>query len=499
MSAASAWNWINDARDPNANDAWNWTSDAEWKATLAKDREVASKDFEETRREEEATLVEHVSAAAPTLPSTAVEHIASSALVANFSLEDAQAYKSEPFRRAVDLRRAASHAVKYVRKQFTTKTGFAMVDGVDLTAEECFVCPPFRQVERVLDIDSDTPDSFKWKEYLVRGLKDSEAMREVLSQPVNRVTIEHTGVKATRRFIIGSDGSWCEGFDAKNWVLRFWRSDMRVVRFNPGLDGKATNYTIEKVLPSVRVSGEGPVQREQRFVGSPAIRQTGTTFLFGGMEDEKFISYLQRRVQNRDGFNIQVHVIPYEPDLPELVKNLRETLYRMLAPDFQAVRTAAVEPTQSALAANEDTQIAPAAGEPTQPAAGEPTQPALAANEGTQDETTAALAAHAANAAIGVTTAPPPAPIGVPPQNRAEVTAWGGWSLQEWDEYDEWRFGQYQGTSFARNYRGQSWSLVNGAWRENNTPARGSQDQSDDRWSGQGWDEWYAPWPRGRR
>ena len=133
------------------------------------------------------------------------------------------------------------------------------------------------------------------------------------------------------------------------------------------------------------------------------------------------------------------------------------------------------------------------------PAAGEPTQPALAANEGTQDETTAALAAHAANAAIGVTTAPPPAPIGVPPQNRAEVTAWGGWSRQEWDEYDEWRFGQYQGTSFARNYRGQSWSLVNGAWRENNTPARGSQDQSDDRWSGQGWDEWYAQWPRGRR
>ena len=479
MSAASAWKWINDERDRNANDAWKWTSDAEWKATLAKDHEVALKEFEEMRREAAAvgedTLVEHVTAAAPTLPSTAVEHIASSALVANFSLEDAQTYESEPFRRAVDLRRAANHAVKYVRKQFTTKTGFAMVDEVDLTAEECFVCPPFRKTavdgrgqQGVIDIDSDTPDSFKWKEYLARGLEDSEAMREVLSQPVNRVTIEHTGVKATRRFIIGSDGGCA---DAKNWELRFWRSDMRVVRFNPGLDGKATNYTIEKVLPSVRVSGEGPVQRGQRFVGSQAFRQTGTTFLFGGMEDEKFISYLQRRVQNRDGLNIQVHVIPYEPDLPELVKNLRETLYQMLAPDFQAVRTAAAEPTQ----------------------------PALAANEGTQHETTAALAAHAANAAIGVTTAPPPAPIGVPPQNRAEVTAWGGWSLQEWDEYDEWRFGQYQGTSFARNYRGQSWSLVNGEWRENNTPARGSQDQSDDRWSWQEWDEWYAQWPRGRR
>ena len=221
--------------------------------------------------------------------------------------------------------------------------------------------------------------------------------------------------------------------------------------------------------------------------------------MFGGMEEENFISYLQRRVQNRDGFNIQVRVIPYEPDLPELVKNLRETLYQMLAPDFQAVRTAAVEPTQSALAANEGTQVAPAAGEPTQPAAGEPTQPALAANEGTQDETTAALAAHAANAAIGVTTAPPPAPIGVPPQNRAEVTAWGGWSLKDWDEWDEWRFGQYQGTSFASNSRGQSWSLVSGAWRENNTPARGSQDQSDDRWSWQEWGEWYARWPRGQR
>ena len=93
MSAASAWKWINDERDRNANDAWKWTSDAEWKATLAKDHEVASKEFEEMRREAAAvgedTQVEHVAAAAPTLPSTAVEHIASSALVANFSLEDA--------------------------------------------------------------------------------------------------------------------------------------------------------------------------------------------------------------------------------------------------------------------------------------------------------------------------------------------------------------------------------------------------------------------------
>ena len=95
MSAASAWKWINDERDRNANDAWKWTSDAEWKATLAKDREVALKDFEETRREEEATLVEHVAAAAPTLPSTAVEHIASFAMAATFSLEDAENHQQE--------------------------------------------------------------------------------------------------------------------------------------------------------------------------------------------------------------------------------------------------------------------------------------------------------------------------------------------------------------------------------------------------------------------
>ena len=201
---------MSDARDPNANDGWKWTSDE-------------AKEFEEMRREAAAvgedTQVEHVAAAAPTLPSTAVEHIASSALVANFSLEDAQAYESEPFRRAVDLRRAANHAVKYVRKQFTTKTGYPLVAEVDVTGEPNFVIPPFRKTgpggkgqEGVIDIESDSPDTFKWKEFLARAF-GPEQLKEVLAQPVYRVTIENTGVKASRFFISGSAGG-CS--DAKN-------------------------------------------------------------------------------------------------------------------------------------------------------------------------------------------------------------------------------------------------------------------------------------------
>ena len=233
MSAASAWKWINDERDRNANDAWKWTSDAEWKATLAKDREVALKEFEETRREEEATLVEHVAAAAPTLPSTAVEHIASFAMAANFSLEDAENYQQEPFRNIKAVRVSANHAVKFVRKTCTTKTGYPLVAEVDVTGEPNFVIPPFRKTgpggkgqEGVIDIESDSPDTFKWKEFLARAFGPDQ-LREVLAQPVYRVAIESTGVRASRFFISGSAGG-CS--DAKNWELRFWRQDMRAVR-----------------------------------------------------------------------------------------------------------------------------------------------------------------------------------------------------------------------------------------------------------------------------
>ena len=407
-------------------------------------------------------------------------------MAATFSLEDAENYQQEPFRNIKAVRVSANHAVKFVRKTCTTKTGYPLVAEVDVTGEPNFVIPPFRKTgpggkgqEGVIDIESDSPDTFKWKEFLARAF-GPEQLREVLAQPVYRVTIESTGVRASRFFISGSAGG-CS--DAKNWELRFWRQDQKVVRCTTHLDGKPSKYQIQEFQPSVRVGGEGPAQGGQRFVGSAELRQTGTAFLFGGLEDDEFISYLQRRIRHRDGFNIKVLELPYDHSLPDSVKRLREVLSQLLPVDFQVFL-----PSSSS---NSSTQVALAAGEPT--------QPALAANEGTQHETTAALAAHAANAAIGVTTAPPPAPIGVPPQNRAEVTAWGGWSLQEWDEYDEWRSGQYQGRSFANNSRGQSWSRVNGEWRENNTPARGSQDQSDDRWSGQGWDEWYAPWPRGRR
>ena len=171
---------MSDARDPNANDAWKWTSDAEWKATLAKDHEVALKEFEEMRREAAAvgedTLVEHVAAAAPTLPSTAVEHIASFANAATFSLQDAENYQQEPFRNIKVVRISANHAVKFLRKMCTTKTGYPLVIEVDVTGEPNFVIPPFRKTgpggkgqEGVIDIESDSPDTFKWKEFLARG------------------------------------------------------------------------------------------------------------------------------------------------------------------------------------------------------------------------------------------------------------------------------------------------------------------------------------------
>ena len=475
MSAASAWNWINDARDLNANDAWKCTSDAEWKATLAKDHEVASKEFEEMRREAAAvgedTLVEHVAAAAPTLPSTAVEHIASFAMAATFSLEDAENYQQEPFRNIKAVRVSANHAVKFVRKTCTTKTGYPLVAEVDVTGEPNFVIPPFRKTgpggkgqEGVIDIESDSPDTFKWKEFLARAF-GPEQLREVLAQPVYRVTIESTGVRASRFFISGSAGG-CS--DAKNWELRFWRQDQKVVRCTTHLDGKPSKYQIQEFQPSVRVGGEGPAQGGQRFVGSAEVRQTGTAFLFGGLEDDEFISYLQRRIHHRDGFNIKVLALPYDHSLPDSVKRLREVLSQLLPVDFQVFL-----PSSSS---NSSTQVAPAAGEPT--------QPALAANVVTQDVP-----------ALGVLPAAPVLAIGDATQNRDSQTAWGGWSRQEWAA--QWEQGRYRSRSEAAfDARERRWAAARerpwntGSWVEN-TAANGSQDnrwRSNGRW--QEWEEW---------
>ena len=69
----------------------------------------------------------------------------SSALAAFFSRECAQAYEPQPFRESQFVLSSAIHAIKYVRKQFTTASGYPLIYFVDLTGADCFVCPPFKK------------------------------------------------------------------------------------------------------------------------------------------------------------------------------------------------------------------------------------------------------------------------------------------------------------------------------------------------------------------
>ena len=246
------------------------------------------------------------------------------------------------------------------------------------------------------------------------------------------------------------------------------------MRCTTRLDGKPSKYQIEEFQPSVRVGGEGPAQGGQRFVGSAEVRQTGTAFLFGGLEDDEFISYLQRRIHHRDGFNIKVLALPYDHSLPDSVKKLRGVLSQLLPVDFQVVLPSSSSNflPQSSLAASSSTQVAPAAGEPT--------QPALAANVVTQDVP-----------ALSVLPAAPVLAIGDATQNRDSQTAWGRWSPQAWAQWEQGRY---------RSGREAAWAAAperrlaiqrnTGSWVEN-TAANGSQDnrwRSSDRW--QEWEEW---------
>ena len=90
----------------------------------------------------------------------------SSALAAFFSRECAQAYEPQPFRESQFVLSSAIHAIKYVRKQFTTASGYPLIYFVDLTGADCFVCPPFKKtavdgegLEQIIDIDSSGPMS----------------------------------------------------------------------------------------------------------------------------------------------------------------------------------------------------------------------------------------------------------------------------------------------------------------------------------------------------
>ena len=440
----------------------------------------------------------------------------SSALAAFFSRECAQAYEPQPFRESQFVLSSAIHAIKYVRKQFTTASGYPLIYFVDLTGADCFVCPPFKKtavdgegLEGIIDIDSSEPLYFNWKEFLARGLEPDE-LNEALSSPVYRVTIEHTQpapaandwhVRAGGEdFVTGTDGG-CP--DAVDWELRFWRQDQKVVRCTVSLDEKPGKYTIEGFGvnsspapgPSQggQLGGHGDWRLWRQLGPGSAARRTWrlavwrtTRSLFGGMEDDAFISYLRRRVQDRAGFNIKIGVVPYEHCLPERVKVLSEMLRVLLPSDIQADAA----PTQPALAASEGTQDALAAGELAQPAlalnegtqdalaAGEPAQPALAAIEGFQDAP-----------AAGVPTQPAPA-ADEPSQWHGDDTVGNRdtgtgvrWGTQS---YGEINWGSWSGGGWGRD----GWSSDTGQTRHDDSQGRQGSTSHSGRWTRKEWDEW---------
>ena len=438
---------------------------------------------------------------------------APSALAALFSRENAQAYEPQPPRHVKVVRRSANHALKSLRKQFTTASGLPFIDFADITGAECFVCPPFtktgadgRGQEGIIDIDSE-PDYFNWREFLAFGLQ-TDQLDDVLSSPVYRVTIEHTGEKVTRHFVIGTDRG-CP--DAKDWELRFWRQDQKVVRCTVSLDGKPAKYTIESF--GVNWSpAPGPPQGGQRWVGAREGRRQGTRFLFGGLEEEAFISYLRGRVEDRDGFNIKFGVVPYEDSLPDRVKELIGTIHSLLPSDMLYVAGL----TQPALAAgapadvaNEGTQDALAAGKPSQPAlaasegtqdalaAGELAQPALALNEGTQDALAAGEPAQPALAAIEGFQDAPAAGVPTQPAPAAdEPSQWHGddtvgnrdtgtgvrWGTQS---YGEINWGSWSGGGWGRD----GWSSDTGQTRHDDSQGRQGSTSHSGRWTRKEWDE----------
>ena len=372
-----------------------------------------------------------------------------SALAPPFSREDADAFDAVPTRKLKTVRQTANAAIKYLRKQFTTSTGKPVVDQIDLTNEECFVCPPFKRPssekgpEGIIDIDAIPSVSFRWKEFLARAFPPS-ALAEILAQPVYRVTIEHTGEKGLLRHFVDRD--------AQSWELRFWRTDRQVVRCRVVRWGNMVNFKIEEDQDG-KLTESGPAQRERRWVGSHEVRPVDWQ-KFGGMVDESFLINLERRVRLETNFNIKISLAPDAYWMPIRVKTL---LYKL------SIKPPPDEPAQSALAASEYVGEEPAyivfpsqlfssssdqVGDATQEA---PAQPAAAGNSLTQ-----------------------PAPAA----NSWEDDGNGWWISGDWGE--DWRAIRAPQSPQHVAAWWQSRSSVAEAWNWN-----------CDRWS---WHAWQEPW-----
>ena len=182
-----------------------------------------------------------------------------------------------------DAIKRGNKATKFFRKLFTMQDGRPMVTSVDVSCVDDCAILDFVYVGKGQEgeFSFDRSINFQWKALVAIGL-DDEVLAELMYSPITSVRFVPL---PSAEPINQRPKSRCK--NAVVWHWEFLREDGTWAALEPGSDGKKM-----KIL-----NGELPDHsRRRKICAAGPLSANGTTFLYGGLEDERFKKYLEERL-----------------------------------------------------------------------------------------------------------------------------------------------------------------------------------------------------------
>jgi hypothetical protein len=218
-----------------------------------------------------------------------------------WTLDDARLFKTQVAGQGIQqVRTCGNMFIKYFRKLFTLRDGTPMVNEVDISfVENCKIASfALAGKGQFGTFDFDKSAHFNWKSLLAHGLSPPQ-LDEVLSSPIISVKLKPSQTLAALNQAHGRVA--CS--KSVEWSINFGREDGTTVTLQPGLAGKA----MKPGTHAAQSPALADRTRHRKIVGSAQIQADGTTFLYGGMEDDAWKTHLQAEMSSG---HMQAIIVP---------------------------------------------------------------------------------------------------------------------------------------------------------------------------------------------
>ena len=195
--------------------------------------------------------------------------------------------------------------IKYFRKLLTLRDGAPLVSEVDISlVENCKIIGfALAGKGQFGTFNFDEPKHFNWKVLLTKGLSAPQ-LAEVMLSPITSVKLKPSQTPVAINQVHGRQA--CS--KSVEWAITFGREDGTQVTMQPSLAGRP-------MKPVTTQAGHVPAvaerSRHRVIVGSPQIKADGTTFLYGGLEDNAWKQHLEEEMASRA---MQAIILPFTLD-----------------------------------------------------------------------------------------------------------------------------------------------------------------------------------------